>query len=93
MVNVLAIGPNVHWSKPSQGDGFLRAINIRSTPSSEGVVKLDVPCHKILQHVKELNKQKIIVDRIHSNLLLVGSAGRIARESSGGQIRNFPQSV
>jgi hypothetical protein len=34
MVSVLAIGPEFRWLKPSQGDGFLRAITIRRTPSS-----------------------------------------------------------
>jgi hypothetical protein len=34
VVSVLATGQKVEGSKPSQGDGFLRAIKIRSTPSS-----------------------------------------------------------
>jgi hypothetical protein len=33
-VSVLATGPKGCGFKPSQGDGFLRAIKIRSTPSS-----------------------------------------------------------
>jgi hypothetical protein len=32
MVSVLVIGPKVHGFKSGQGDGFLRAIQIRSTP-------------------------------------------------------------
>jgi hypothetical protein len=53
MVSVLAIGPNGCGFKPGQGDGFLRAIKIHSTPSFRQEVKLEVPCHEILQHVKE----------------------------------------
>jgi hypothetical protein len=33
MVSVLTTGPKGHGFKPSQGDGFLRAIKICSTPS------------------------------------------------------------
>jgi hypothetical protein len=40
MVNMLAIGPNVHGFKPGQGDGFLAAIEVHSTPSFGGEVKL-----------------------------------------------------
>jgi hypothetical protein len=39
MVSVLAIGRKVRWFKPSRGDGFLKAIKIRSTPSFGGEVK------------------------------------------------------
>jgi hypothetical protein len=34
VVCVLATGPKSCGSKPNQGDGFLRAIKIRGTPSS-----------------------------------------------------------
>jgi hypothetical protein len=34
VVNVLATGPKGCGFEPGQGDGFLRAIKIRSTPSS-----------------------------------------------------------
>jgi hypothetical protein len=34
MVSVLATGPKGCGFEPGQGDGFLRAIKIRSTPSS-----------------------------------------------------------
>jgi hypothetical protein len=33
MVSVLATGPMVRGFKPGRGDGFLRAIKIRNTPS------------------------------------------------------------
>jgi hypothetical protein len=39
-----------------QGYGFLRAIKISSTPSFGWGVKPEVPCSKILQHVKALLK-------------------------------------
>jgi hypothetical protein len=43
-------------TEPGQGDGFLRAIKIRSTPSFGWEVKPEVPCRNILRHVKELLK-------------------------------------
>jgi hypothetical protein len=52
VVSVLAIGPKVRGFKPGQGDGFLRAIKIRSTPSLGWEVNPEVPCLKILRHVK-----------------------------------------
>jgi hypothetical protein len=38
--------------EPGQGDGFLKAIKMRS----RWEVMLEVPCRKILRHVKELLK-------------------------------------
>jgi hypothetical protein len=35
VVSVLATGPKGRGFEPGQGDGFLRAIKIRSTPSSQ----------------------------------------------------------
>jgi hypothetical protein len=52
MLIMLSIGPKVHDLNPAEGDRFLRAIEIRSTPSFRGEVKLLAPCYKILQHVK-----------------------------------------
>jgi hypothetical protein len=43
---------------PDQGDGFLRAIKIHSTPSFGRVVKPGAPCYKILQHLKEYERNK-----------------------------------
>jgi hypothetical protein len=54
MVSVLASGPKVHRFKPSQGDGFLRVIKIRSIPSFGVKVKPEAPCNEILWHVKAL---------------------------------------
>jgi hypothetical protein len=52
VVSVLATGPKGRGFKPGRGDGFLKAIKIQSTPSFGGEVKPEVPCHKILRHVK-----------------------------------------
>jgi hypothetical protein len=52
MASLLAIRLKVCRLKPSQDDGFLRAIKIHRTPSFRGEVKLSAPCHKILWHVK-----------------------------------------
>jgi hypothetical protein len=54
VVSVLATRPKVCELEPSQGDGFLRAIKIRSTPSFGWEVKPEVPCRKILRHVRSL---------------------------------------
>jgi hypothetical protein len=53
VVSVLATGPKGRKFVPGQGDGFLRAIKIRSTSSFGWKVKPEVPCSKIL-HVKDL---------------------------------------
>jgi hypothetical protein len=89
MVSVFVIGPKVCRFKPGSGDGFLTAIKICSTPSRGGEVKLEAPCHKILQHVKchlrvwtkILHKAKILIRFAHSSWLLPDdSAGSFARE-------------
>jgi hypothetical protein len=56
VVSVLATGPKGHGFEPGQGDGFLRVIKIRSTPSFRWEVKPEAPCRKILRYVKELLK-------------------------------------
>jgi hypothetical protein len=48
VVSVLVTGPKGH----GRGDGFLRTIKIRSTTSFGYEVKAEVPCRKILRHVK-----------------------------------------
>jgi hypothetical protein len=53
VVSVLAAGPKGHGFKLGRGDGFLRAIKFRSTPSLGWEVKPEVPCRKILRHVKD----------------------------------------
>jgi hypothetical protein len=46
VVSVLATGPKGRRFKPGRGDGFLRAIKIRSTPSFGWEAKPEVPCRK-----------------------------------------------
>jgi hypothetical protein len=53
MVSVLTTAPEVRGFKPSRGDGFLRAIKIRSTTYFGQDVKTSAPCSKILRHVKD----------------------------------------
>jgi hypothetical protein len=53
MVRVLAIGPKIRRFTSGRGDGFLRAIKIRSTTSFGVEVKPSAPCRKILRHVKD----------------------------------------
>jgi hypothetical protein len=53
---VMVSVPTVHRFKLSRGDGFLRVIKMRSTPSFGGEVKLSAPCCKILKYVKEFYK-------------------------------------
>jgi hypothetical protein len=52
-VIVLSTGPKVCGFKPGRGDGYLRAIKIRSAPSFGGEAKTSAPYRKILRHVKE----------------------------------------
>jgi hypothetical protein len=52
VVIVLAIGPKVHGFKPGRGRWILEAIQIRSTTSFGGEIKLSAICRKILRHVK-----------------------------------------
>jgi hypothetical protein len=47
VVSVLATGPKGCGLIPGQGDVFLRALKISSTPSFGWQVKPEVPCHKI----------------------------------------------
>jgi hypothetical protein len=53
VVTVFTTGPKGRGFKPSRGDGFLRAINFRSTHSFGWEVKPEALCPKILRHVKE----------------------------------------
>jgi hypothetical protein len=53
VVSVFATGPKGHRFKLDQGNGFLRAIKIHSTTSFEWEVEPEVPCRKILRHVKD----------------------------------------
>jgi hypothetical protein len=51
VVSVLVMRHKVHGFKPGRGT-FTRVKKICGMPSFGGEVKLSVPCHKILQHVK-----------------------------------------
>jgi len=53
MISVIAIGLKLRGFKPVRGDGFLRAMKMRNTPSFRGEVKLSAACRKVLQHVKD----------------------------------------
>jgi hypothetical protein len=53
VVSVFVTGSKDREFKPGRGDSFLKAINIRNTPSGLEV-KLEVPGRKILRHVKDL---------------------------------------
>jgi hypothetical protein len=53
-VVVLATGPKGRGLKTGQGDGFLRAIKVHSTPPFGWEVKPEASCRKFLRHVKEL---------------------------------------
>jgi hypothetical protein len=53
VVSVFVIGPRVAGSNAAEGDGVLRSIKIRSTPSFGGEVKPDAQRRNILRHVKE----------------------------------------
>jgi hypothetical protein len=57
VVSVLATGPKCRRFEPGQGDGFLRAIKKSAAHLPLGwEVKPEVPCRKILRHVKEILK-------------------------------------
>jgi hypothetical protein len=53
VVSVLATGPKGRGFKPGPVDGFLRAVNIRSSPTFGWEIKPEVPCRKILRHVED----------------------------------------
>jgi hypothetical protein len=53
VISVFAVGPKVRGLNPGRGDGFLRAIKIRSTSSFGGEVKPEAPFRKILRNVKK----------------------------------------
>jgi hypothetical protein len=52
-LSCLPLNPRFAGSNPTEGDGFLRAIKIRSTTAFGGEVKPSAPCCKILRHVKD----------------------------------------
>jgi hypothetical protein len=50
---VLAIVPKFRGSNPAEGDGFLRVIKIRITPSFGGEVKPKATYRNILRHIEK----------------------------------------
>jgi hypothetical protein len=56
VVNMLATVSIGRGFEPCQGDGFLKAMKVRSTPSVGWDVKPEVPYRKILRRVKDLLK-------------------------------------
>jgi hypothetical protein len=56
VISVVATGTKGRGFEPGQGDGFLRAIKIRITPRFGWEIKPEIPCRKMLRHVKDLLK-------------------------------------
>jgi hypothetical protein len=94
VVSVLTTGPKSRRFKPGRGDGFLRAIKIRSTPSFGWEVKPEFPCRKILRYVKDpLTRQRYWIRKMlipslispsRSRYLLVGLPA-----TSGRRVRSY----
>jgi hypothetical protein len=53
MVSVFSLHPRLAGSNLAEGDGFLRATKICSTPSFGGKINPLARCRKILRRVKE----------------------------------------
>jgi hypothetical protein len=79
---VLATETKSHGFKRGRGDGFLKEIKIRSTPSFGWKVNPEAHSRKILRHVKDpLSIKNADIQNSHSFYSLTDvSAGRIARE-------------
>jgi hypothetical protein len=80
----------LYWLSYGWGDGFLKAIKIRSKPSFGCEVKPDVPCHKALRHVKnhmqvwkKCLQLKILTSFVHSSYLLPDKSQRALVDESG----------
>jgi hypothetical protein len=58
VVTCLELDPRFAASNEPEGDGFLRAIQIRSTAFFGGEVKLSAQCCKISRHVKNTKTMK-----------------------------------
>jgi hypothetical protein len=94
VVSVLATGPKGRGFRPGRGDGFLRAIKIRSTPFFGWEVKPEVLCRngmlKIPWDISYTSMQNSHSSFSSSYLpkmsLLVGLP-----ESSGGRVRSYPE--
>jgi hypothetical protein len=67
---MLAIGPKVQGSNPTEDDSLLRAIKIRSTTSFVEKAELPALCRNILRHVKETYRYEktYFVGKIHGHI-------------------------
>jgi hypothetical protein len=82
VVSVLATGPKGRGFTPGRGDGFLRAIKIRSTPSFGWEVKPEVLVVRFYGILKIHCSSDTKLSLLHPFLLLAPdiSAGKTARE-------------
>jgi hypothetical protein len=95
VVSVLVMRPKGRGFRPDRGDGFLRAVKTRSTVSFGWEVKTEVPCRKILRHVKDpLTYLRYITGKILTPSIPPTRCPislLISPESSGKRVRSFPQ--
>jgi hypothetical protein len=66
--SVLVTGPKGRWFEPGQGDGFLKAIKIRSTPSFGWEVKLEAHVVRFYGMLK-ISWSPTGTDRLNSHFL------------------------
>jgi hypothetical protein len=64
VVSVLATGPKVAGSIPTEVDEFLRVIKILSTTSFGGEVKPSVPCRRFTACKRTLRAYRCFVSKI-----------------------------
>jgi hypothetical protein len=99
VVSVHAIGLKGRGFKPSQGDEFLRAIKVHSTPYFGWKVKPEDPCPTILWVVKRsVDITQILICKILTPSSIPPTCSQMSLlvglpESSGGQVRSFIQPV
>jgi hypothetical protein len=96
LVSVLATGPGRGF-KSGRGDGFVRAIKVRSAPYFGWEVKPRIPCGKIFTTCKRsFDVSKILNMRnshsfVHSSYSLQMSLLVELPESSGRRVRRYLQ--
>jgi hypothetical protein len=92
---VLATGPKGCGFRSGRSDGFLRVIKIRSTPCFGWEIKPEVPCRKILQHVKDPLRYFRYWQNphsfVHSSYSLQMSLVVGLPASSGRRVRSYSQ--
>jgi hypothetical protein len=67
---MLVIGPKVRGFRPCWRQWIFSDVKIRSTTSFRGEVKLSVPCHKILWHIRDPYSMKRDTCRLKSRTFL-----------------------